>query len=69
MARKRQTESTTKTGKGSKPSVKRESGRLLDMSNVRIPYPANNLPTSVSDEAIETVIRNFNASHFRKSAR
>jgi hypothetical protein len=45
----------------------RESGEL-PASNLRLAYPANNLPSSVSDRDIKKVVREFYATHFRKSS-
>jgi hypothetical protein len=38
------------------------------MSNLKLAYPANNRPTSVSDEEIEAVVRAYHEKHFGKSA-
>lgn len=52
-----------------KKRAKRLGSLRLDMSsNLRLAYPANNLPTSVSDKDIREAVRSFNAAHFRKSA-
>jgi hypothetical protein len=70
MARRHQSGSK-KAKKASKLLVKRDSrtGQFLDMSDVKIVYPSNNYPTSVSDKDIKIAVRDFYATHFRKSAR
>jgi hypothetical protein len=57
------------TGKRQKIAKRkpRESD-LLRMSAVKLAYPANNYPTSVSDEDIKVAVREYYEKNFRKSS-